>query len=162
MREGGSSYFLPVTKSEGKDPPVPCPGPPRGPPHRSAAHQRTSIHDQTEGSGRPFTERPACRGDTTPFFCFLLTSPVLYVKYMFAAPSAVHPPAGLTACAWRSRPATQSSSPRKSPHPRPRWPVSHQFCWLRASVAVSDPPPHCSIISLVTSFVTKNLLVMRW
>ena len=67
MREGGSSYFSYLTKTDLKDPPVPCPGPPRGPPHRSAAHQRTSIHDQTVVSGRPFTERTACILRTTVF-----------------------------------------------------------------------------------------------
>ena len=39
---------------------MPCPGPPRGPPHRCTAHQRTSIREQTGGTGRAFTERPAC------------------------------------------------------------------------------------------------------
>ena len=43
-----------------KHPPVTCPGPPRRPLHRSAAHQRTSIRDQTVASGRPFTKRTAC------------------------------------------------------------------------------------------------------
>ena len=38
-----------------------CPGPPRRPLHRSAAHQRTSIRDQTVGSGRAFLERTACK-----------------------------------------------------------------------------------------------------
>ena len=33
------------------DPPVTCPGPPRRPLHRSAAHQRTSIREQSEGRG---------------------------------------------------------------------------------------------------------------
>ena len=45
---------------------MPCPWPPRGPPHRSAAHQRTSIHDQTDGSGRPFTERTARKDHRRP------------------------------------------------------------------------------------------------
>ena len=61
MREGGISYFFRGQFSELKDPPVPCPGALGRPPHRSAAHQRTSIRDQTVGSGRAFIERTACK-----------------------------------------------------------------------------------------------------
>ena len=42
VRQGGISYFLPRQFSELKDPPVPCLGALGRPPHRSAAHQRTS------------------------------------------------------------------------------------------------------------------------
>eukprot|EP00964_Phaeocystis_antarctica_P004852 scaffold2630_cov57-Phaeocystis_antarctica.AAC.2 len=53
VREGGSSYFLRLTKTDLKDPPVTFPGALGRPPHRSAAHQRTSIHEQTVDKARP-------------------------------------------------------------------------------------------------------------
>ena len=52
MWEGGSSYFFRVTKCDWKHPSVTFPGALGRPPHRSAAHQRTSIHEQTAHKAR--------------------------------------------------------------------------------------------------------------
>ena len=54
VREGGSSYFCHVTKEKLKHPPVTFPGALGRPPHRSAAHQRTSIHEHPAHKPRLF------------------------------------------------------------------------------------------------------------
>ena len=52
MREGGTSYFLHVTKKYLKDRPVTFPGALGRPPHRSAAQQRTFVRDSPPHKAR--------------------------------------------------------------------------------------------------------------